>query len=165
MDGHHPLQLWEGEKTSLYHIFAFEIWEFQVMSRGLTSIKCECWLWFGNTRMGFGVCSLGVWVSWWWAELDTEKPNTDSHLCSCSRIIQGYCRGKFCHCDPVWKELSHTAWLWGCLPFTGSHLKVQSWMLIGKDLDASKRKVLLLCSVGFHSALTSCLVNLIFCFL
>lgn len=35
-------------------------------------------------------------------------------------------------------------WLWGCLPFTGSHLKVQSWMLIGKDLDASKRKVLLI---------------------
>lgn len=43
-----PFSFWEGEKSSLYHIFSFEIWEFQVMSRGLTSIKCECWLWFGT---------------------------------------------------------------------------------------------------------------------
>lgn len=133
------------------------------------SNKCKVWVlavvwymcalaYFGiptwvESYMYFSVCRQGVWVSWWWTKLDTEKLNTDSHLCSCSRIIQGYCHGKFSHCDPVWKEFSHMAWLWGHLPFTGSHWKVQSWMLTGKDPDASKRKILSIVFSRFSSSI------------
>lgn len=118
LDGHQPLQLWEREKTVFITSLLLRISGYVQRSN-----KCKVWvlgvIWYMcalaylgiptwvKSYMCFSVCRQGVWVSWWWTKLDTEKPNTDSHLCSSSRIIQGYCHGKFSLWSCVERAFTH----------------------------------------------------------
>lgn len=152
MDAHWPFQLWEGEQDlSVHHIFPFDVWESRVISGSLANVKHEFCLWFGTYIP--------------WLVMSETGYLKAKHFHICVVALNQFKATVVVNSLTVilYGESFHT-WLdWGAAwLFTGLG-KCEVVMLIGKGPDASKKSwSCQLCSVGFHSALTFCLVNYFF---